>query len=503
MHQANARMDAGPSCRPLMRHHLNAPIRRRTFLQRSAAAASLLALPGLPVLPLRAADKPVPPSDRVNVGLIGIGAMGSGHLRRLAGDPGFQLVAVCDVDGTRRDNAKNTAEQMYAATTTSGTYKGCTAYNDYRDVLARSDLDAVLIATPDHWHSPIAIAAAQAGKDVYCEKPISVTIEEGRQVVETVRRYRRVFQTGTQYRSIPTIRDVVGFVRRGGLGKVKQVFTQLFTLNTWFGNARFQPFTNVLNPDRLGRSFVPLDFALPAEPVPPGLDWDLWVGPAPWRPYNRLYHVNPSPGVVPWSFDEAFGVTSSTWFLSHAADVIQYALGVEESGPVEVIHPSSGEFLTLTFRYANGTLLHFIEDWSQVKTQYHAVPDDARLAGMFGGVFVGERGWVTSLTSGGLIEAGPTSLFDEMKLRTREVGLGGNNHHANWLECIHTRQAPSCSEELGHRTSTIGHLTNIAYWTGQSLKWNPQTEEFANNDAANRLRSRAARPIAPPQPLPA
>lgn len=469
----------------------------------TAAAASLFALPGLPVIAIRATEKPVPPSERVNVALIGIGAMGSGHLRRLAGDPGFQLVAVCDVDRTRRDNAKNIAEQMYATATASGTYKGCAAYNDYRDVLARADLDAVLIATPDHWHSPIAIAAAQAGKDVYCEKPISVTIEEGRRVVETVQRYGRVFQTGTQYRSIPTIRDVVGFVRRGGLGKVKQVFTQLFTLRTWFGNARFQAYAGTLNPSRTGGSFVPLDFALPAEPVPAGLDWDLWVGPAPWRPYNRLYHVNPSPGVVPWSFDEAFGVTSSTWFLSHAADVIQYALGVEETGPVEVIHPNAGEFPTLTFRYANGTLLHFIEDWAQVKTQYHAVPADARLAGMFGGVFVGERGWLTSLTNGGLIEAGPASLFDEMKLKTREVGPGGNNHHANWLECIHTRQAPSCSEELGHRTATIGHLTNLAYWTGQSLKWNPATEEFTNCDAANRLRSRAARPLPPSIPTPA
>ncbi len=486
-----------------MRQHLASPIRRRTFLQRSAAAASLLALPGLPAIALHAAEKPVPPSDRVNVGLIGIGAMGSGHLRRLAGDPGFQLVAVCDVDRTRRDHAKNIAEQMYAAVTTSGTYKGCTAYNDYRDVLARADLDAVLIATPDHWHSPIAIEAAKAGKDVYCEKPISVTIAEGRRVVEAVRRYGRVFQTGTQYRSIPTIRDVVKFVRGGGLGKVKQVFTQLFPLNNWLRSERFKPFANVVDADRLGGSYPPLDFALPAEPVPAGLDWDLWVGPAPARPYNRLYHVNPSPGVVPWSFDEAFGVTSSTWFLSHAADVIQYALGVEETGPIEVIHPNSGEFPTLTFRYANGTLLHFIEDWAQVKTQYHAVPADARLAGMFGGVFVGERGWLTSLTNGGPIEAGPVSLFDEMKLKTREVGPGGNNHHANWLECMHTRQAPSCSEELGHRTATIGHLTNLAYWTGQSLKWNPTAEEFANCDAANRLRSRAARPIPPPGPKPA
>jgi hypothetical protein len=251
---------------------------------------------------------------------------------------------------------------------------------------------------------------------------------------------------------------------------------------------------NVLNPEVTGKSFTPLDFALPAEPVPEGLDWELWVGPAPWRPFNRLYHENPSPGVVPWAFCDAFGVTSSTWFLSHAADVIQYALGVEQSGPSEVIHPASGGFPTLTMRYSSGTLLHFIQDWSQVQTLYPgSVPADARLAGMFGGVFVGERGWMTSLTGGGPIEAGPASLLDELKLKSREVNIGANDHHANWLKCLRNREAPYCPEELGHRTSSLGILTNIAWWTGQSLKWDPAKEEFANCDAANRLRSRATR----------
>ena len=468
-------------------------IPRREFLRRGATAAGLLVLPTFPTSDARAAEGSIPPGERVNVGLIGIGAMGSGHLRRLAGDPAFQLVAVCDVDSTRRENARDTVEKMYAAATTSGTYRGCAAYNDFREVLAREDIDAVLIATPDHWHSLMAIEAARAGKDIYLEKPISMTIQEGRRVVETVQRYGRVFQTGTQYRSAPTIRQVCQFIRDGGLGKVKTVFTQLFTLGGWLHGERFKPYVGVVNPDRFGGSYVPMDFALPAEDVPEGLDWNLWVGPAPWRPYNRLYHINPSPGVVPWSFDDAFGVTSSTWFLSHAADVIQYALGVERGGPVDIIHPGSGEFPTLTFRYANGTLLHFVADWAQVKSLYNGVPADARLAGMFGGVFVGERGRMTGLSGGGQIEAGPATLLDEMKLASREVNIGANDHHANWLKCIHSRGKPSCDEELGHRTAAIGHLTNIAYWTGQSLKWDPAKEEFNASDAANRLRSRAAR----------
>ena len=468
-------------------------MRRREFLKRSATAAGVLAAPCFIPSSAWGADGALPPSERITVGLIGRGLMGSGHLRRLVGDPGFHVLGVCDVDKVRRDAGKSTVEEQYAADSDRGTYHGCAAYNDYREMLARPDLDAVLIATPDHWHVLPAIDAAKAGKDVYLEKPISMTIQEGRRLVETMRRYDRVFQTGTQYRSIPTIRRVCQFVREGGLGKVKSVFTLLNNLAGFIGGGRFKACAQVMNLEVTGRSYVPLDFPLPAEPVPEGLDWDLWVGPAPWRPYNSVYHINPSPGVVPWSFCDAFGVTSSTWFLSHAADVIQYALGVETSGPVEVIHPASGEFPTLTCKYASGTLLHFVDHWGMVKDVYKAVPATARLAGNFGGVFVGERGWMTSMSTGGPIEGGPEKLFEEIALKTREVNIGSNNHHANWLECIRTRKKPLCDEELGHRTASLGHLTNIAFWTGQSLKWDPVKEEFLGNDAANRLRARAMR----------
>jgi hypothetical protein len=467
---------------------------RRAFLKRGATAAGILAAPWFVPASARGADGSLAPSNRIGVGLIGRGAMGSGHLRRLAGDPGFQLLAVCEVDAQRREAGRSAVEQMYAAARTSGAYRGCAAYNDYRELLARQDIDAVLIATPDHWHALQSIDAAKAGKDVYCEKPVSVTIQEGRRIAETVRRYGRVFQTGTQYRSIPTIRQVVQFVRDGGLGKVKAAFTVLSSLAGFLGAERYRRYAQVLNVETCGKSYVPLDFPLPAEPVPEGLDWELWVGPAPWRPFNRLYHENPSPGVVPWSFSDAFGVTSSTWFLSHAADVIQYALGMEKSGPVEIIHPNSGEFPTLTCRYATGTLLHFVDHWGMVKDLYQAVPATARLAGNFGGVFVGERGWVTSMSAGGAIEGGPEELFARMALKTREVNIGANNHHANWLACIRTRQAPSADEEIGHRSASLGLLAYLAYRTGQSLKWDPVKEEFPGNDAANRLRARAARP---------
>jgi hypothetical protein len=470
-------------------------ITRRSFLGRSLAVAGALTVPEYIPASVRGAEGNVSPSNRITVGLIGKGAMGGGHLQRLAYDPQFRLAAVCDVDRTRREAGRQAVEDIYAATERDGSYKGCAAYNDYREVLARADIDAVVIVTPDHWHALISIDAAKAGKDIYCEKPISVTMQEGRRVVETVQCYGRVFQTGTQYRSIPAIRTVCQFIRDGRLGKIRNVYTNLHSLSRWFGAAeRFKAFAGVIGPDRWADCYVPMDFALPTEPVPEGLDWDSWVGPAPWRSYNRLYHVNPSPGVVPWSFCDAFGVTSSTWFLSHAADVIQWALGYERSGPVEVIHPNSGEFPTMTCRYANGTLLHFVDDWSMVKELYHAVPASARLGGLFGGLFVGERGWLTSMSGAGRLEGEPESLFDEMGLkRTPEVNIGSNDHHANWLASIRTRKQPSADEEIGHRAAALGHLLNISFWTGQSLKWDPVNEKFYGNEAAYRLLSRAVR----------
>jgi len=466
---------------------------RRQFLGRTAALSGIVAAPWLIPSSARGAGENVAPSERITVGLIGKGLMGGGHLHRLAGDQDVQVLAVCDVDRLRCEDGKRYVEETYAADRSSGTYRGCAAYNDYRELLARPDIDAVVIVTPDHWHALQAIDAAKAGKDIYCEKPISITIRQGRRLVEEVRRYGRVFQTGTQYRSIPTIRQVCEFVRAGGLGRVKSVFTLWNSLAGFIGASRFKPYAQVVDVEKLGSSYVPLDFALPAEPVPEGLDWDLWVGPAAWYPYNHLYHTNPSPGVVPWSFCEDFGAASVTWYHSHSADVIQYALGMENSGPVELIHPGSGEYPTLTCKYANGTLLHLVDHWGMVKDVYKAVPATARLEGNFGGVFVGERGWVTSMSTGGPVEGGPEEIFEEMKLRTRQVNIGENNHHSNWFECIRTRRQPSCGEEIGHRSASLGHLTIIAHKLQRSLKWDPDKEEFTGDEAANHLRSCAMR----------
>lgn len=470
---------------------LSRRLSRRRFLGHTAAG--VVAAPWVVSTAVRGAKAAAAPSERITVGLIGRGLMGRGHLRRLVGDPSVQVLGVCDVDSARCQESVQLVDETYTTDRADGTYRGCVGYNDYRELLARTDLDAVVIATPDHWHTLQSIDAAEAGKDVYCEKPLSLTIQEGRRLAETMRRYGRVFQTGTQYRSIPTIRRICEFVRAGGLGRVKSVFTIWNTLHSWLGAPRFRPYAQLIHAEQRGRSPVPLDFALPAEPVPAGLDWDLWVGPAAWHAYHHLYHTNPPPGVVPWSFCEDFGAASVTWFHSHAADVIQYALGVERSGPVEILHPSSGEFPTLTCRYADGTLLHHVDHWGQVAGLYHAVPATARLAGLFGGLFIGERGWLTSMTASGPVEGQPESLWEELQLPTRDPNPGANNHHQNWFECIRTRQRPSSDEEIGHRSASLGHLVTIAYKLQRSLKWDPVREEFLGDDEANRLRSRAMR----------
>ncbi len=466
---------------------------RREFL--GAAGASAVATAAAPwIVPDTAlgAQGTTVPSARITVGLIGVGCMGRGHLNWLLGEESVQLLAVCDVDRLRRHYAQATAEDRYAAQRGAGTYRGCTAYNDYRELLARPDIDAVVIATPDHWHTPISVHAAKAGKDIYCEKPISMTIQEGRCLVETVRRYGRVFQTGTQYRSMPPIRRVCAFVRAGRLGNVRSVFTQVSSLAGVAHSPQLKPYILEADREAIGRSYVPLEIPIPGEPVPEGLDWDLWVGPARWRPYNSVYHRNPIPGVVPWAFCADFGLGALTWNLSHAADVIQYALGMEDQGPVEIIHPQSGQFPTLTCRYANGTLLHYVDHWGVVKDVYKAVPAAAPLAGNFGGLFVGERGWITSMY-GAPIESEPVSLLEEAGLRRHEVVTGYNDHHANWLHAIRTRKRPSSDVEIGHRSASLGHVANIAFRLGRSLKWDPLKEEFPDDDEANRLRAQAMR----------
>ncbi len=275
------------------------PTSRRQFIK---TAVSTAAAPWIIPATAWGTDTIAPPSQRITLGFIGVGMMGQGHHRRFLQQADTQVLAICDVDTWRRENAQQLTLQTYAERTTSGTYKGCDAYRDLRDLLARADIDAVVIATGDRWHGVASVLAAEAGKDIYCEKPMSLTIYQARAMVDAVRRYGRVFQTGLQQRSAREFRLAANLVRDGALGTIRDVYVHF-------------PGTSS-------------DVDLPAEPVPDGLDWDLWLGPAPWRPFNSRFHIyGRPPRVVPWDFCRDFGGGNLTSNAVHSFDVVQWAPG--------------------------------------------------------------------------------------------------------------------------------------------------------------------------------
>jgi len=439
---------------------------RRQILKSAVAAGGVVAAPWVISATALGKNGAVAPSNRITVGGIGIGMMGQGHLRCFLGYPESQVLAVCDVDQWRRENAKTNVEQTYAAAQTSGAYRGCQAYTDLRDLLARDDIDAVVVATGDNWHATASVMAVKSGKDVYCEKPISLTIREARAMADSARRYGRVFQIGLQQRSTPEFQKACGLVQKGAIGKVKIVYVCF-------------PGTSD-------------DVSLPTEPVPEGLDWDQWLGPAPWRPFNGRFHrYGRPPHVVPWHFCRDFGGGNLTSNAVHAFDVVQWGLGMDESNPVEVIPPETGEYPVLTYKYANGVLLQV--DWKlNPETQF--VPegwDVGTRIQNFGALFVGEDGWI-HVGRQGYLRAHPKEIL-EQPAGEPDPWHPVNNHHQDWLHCIETRQRPACDVSIGCRSTIVSHLGCIAHWTGRALKWDPVKEEFLGDEEANRLRWRAMR----------
>ncbi|MBN1417379.1 MAG: Gfo/Idh/MocA family oxidoreductase [Planctomycetes bacterium] len=394
------------------------------------------------------------PSERIGLGFIGIGCMGQHHLRRFLAAPEARVLGVCDVDTWRRENAKKTAGE------------GCDAYIDLRDLLDRTDIDAVVITTGDRWHVPAGVLAAKAGKDIYCEKPMSLTIRQARVMVETVRRHARVFQVGLQQRSTLEFRIACQLVQEGALGKVADVY--------------------VTHPGTCG------DVTLPAEPVPDGLDWDLWLGPAPWRPYNSRFHIyGRPPHVVPWHFCRDFGGGNLTSNAVHAFDIVQWGLGMDESGPVEIIPPETGKVPSLTYRYANGTQLQV--DWKLDKGK-HRLPegwDTSTAIQSFGALFAGEKGWI-HVGREGFLQSYPEEIVGRRPIGP-EAPRPVEDHHANWLSCIRSRERPACDVAVGAQSTIVSHLGCIAHWTGRALKWDPAKEEFAGDEEANRMRARPQR----------
>jgi predicted dehydrogenase len=412
---------------------------RREFLNKSLRTAGAVgvgaALPAF--IPARAlgADG-VAPSDKIGMGFIGVGGMGSGHLGAFLGNPQVKVLAVCDVYGPHRSRAQVVAE--------------CAAYSDYRELLERDDIDAVLIATPDHWHALTSIHACEAGKDVYCEKPLSLTIEDGRAMVEAVRRYGRVFQTGSQQRSEENFRFACELVRSGRIGKLHTV--------------------------RVGIGGGPTSGWEPNTDPPPELDWNMWLGPAPWAPYNPqrcIYNFR-------WFWDYSGG--KMTDWGAHHNDIAQWGMGTERTGPIRITpakytFPADGLYETATsfeiiYEYANGVTLITASDGHGIR-------------------FEGPDGWVH--VDRGFLETSPKELMQE-QLGPGDVHLYRSpGHHEDWLNCIRTRQRPICDVEIGYKSIVVCHLGNIAIRTGRALRWDPASERFVGDDEANRWISKPYR----------
>ncbi len=429
---------------------------RRAFLKTSATLGAGLALPAIvPASVFGAAA----PSERIAVGCIGVGRMGTGDLREALGSAQVQVVAVCDVDANRVRAAQRLVDSYYRDRGAGDSYQGCAGHGDFRELLARSDIDAVQIATPDHWHAIPAIEAAKAGKDIFLQKPLTLTIQEGRVLSDTVRRYGRVFQTGSQQRSDARFRQACELVRNGRIGKLQTI--------------------------KVGFDIDPGTTPQAPMPVPENLDYDMWVGPAPWAPYTeQRVHPQRGYGRPGWLRIADYGAGMITGWGSHHNDIAQWGMGTEHTGPVEIEaraeFPKDGLWdvhglFHIEYTYANGVKV--------ICTDNRENQQGVR--------FEGTDGWV--YVRRGAIQAEPASLLEET------IGADGiklpvsNNHKANFYECIKSRAATVAPVEPAHRSCTVCLLGDIAMRLGRKLRWDPDAEQIMGDEQANRMVSKPMR----------
>ncbi|MCC7084173.1 MAG: Gfo/Idh/MocA family oxidoreductase [Pirellulales bacterium] len=420
------------------------------------------------------------PSNRIHIGFIGLGNQSKIDLPNFLKNDDVQVLAVCDVntgsDGYRdpkdflgREPGKQKVEAYYADRQPSGTYKGCDAYTDFRDVLARDDLDAVVIVAPDHWHAVMTVAACAAGKDVYCEKPLSLTVADGQSMVKAVRQYKRILQTGSQHRSSDAIRRGCELVRNGRIGKLQRIFT-------------FVAENNFAGP---GPGWTPM-------PVPKGFDYPMWLGPALDAPYHAdrcLYKFR---------FIADYSGGQTTNFGAHSLDVAQWGHGTELTGPVEFADMGS-EWPTPGSLFTTATKVAFEARYADGVT----LVCETRQPG-FGARFEGSEGWV-QLDSNGL-RCSPESLKttfigpNEIHLPVSVLGdlamedsAAESRHVRNFLNAVKSRQDPIEPVEVGHRTASMCHLGNIAMQLKRKIKWDPEAEKIVGDDEAASMLSRPKR----------
>ena len=418
---------------------------RREFLGRAAVAGAALASPA--IVPASVFG-PNAPSNRITIGLIGMGLSMAGHHRRLLRRDDVQVLAVCDVEDAKREKAKAQTEQTYSARKAGGAYHGCAAANEYERILERPDIDAVIVATPDHWHALIALAAMKRGKDVYVEKPMTLTVREGRLLSEVATRSGAILQVGSQQRSERAFRRACEIVRNGWLGQVHTLYTQLGEL--------------------------PPPQTLPEQPIPDGLDYDRWLGPTPWCAYHPQRVAGNGRGG--WRCFWEYGSRNNGDWGAHHFDIIQWALGMDHSGPVQFLPKGCDGAPYQSHIYADGTRV-----WKN-----HPVKHGQMIQ------FIGERGEVL-VSRQDRLETTPAELKNR-PLAPGELHLyESSDHEGNWLECIKTRRQPICPAEVGHRSATICHLHGIAQRLNRPIRWDPLKEEILGDTYASRWLDRPRR----------
>lgn len=410
---------------------------RRHFL--AGAAATLAYGPTI----LRAA----PGSDRLNIAFIGYGKRAYAVMGQALKQKDIRVVAVCDVEGTRLAKAKEVVESAYADDRKSGQYKGCKTYVDFRELLEREDLDAVVIMTPDHLHVPMSLAAAAKKLDIYSEKPLTHNIAEGRMLVNAVIKNQIIFQTGSQQRSEfgARFRTAVELIWAGRIGTVKTI--------------------------RIGVGASPKPCDLPGQPKPDNVNWDLWLGPAPLREYNQALCPQGMHNHFPdfRKYEEYAGGMLAD-MGAHHFDIAQWALGMDASGPVSVEPPATGD-TGLKFTYANGVEM------------FHGGPSGCTFEGTGGSIYVDRS----------KLESDKKEILSAPLSEKDRRAIDSKDHLRNWLDCLKSRKEPICSVETGHRTAAVCHLANIGYKLRRKLTWDPVAETFANDAEANALCSRKPR----------
>ena len=386
------------------------------------------------------------PSDMITLGFIGTGKQGRGLTSAFLETGEVKIIALSEVYKDKGILTQENIKNFYAKNGQEGKYANIPVYNDFRELLARKDIDGVVIATPDHWHAAGAVRAAEAGKDIFCEKPLALTVKEGRAMVNATRLHGRVFQTGSMQRSWAEFRQAVELVRNGYIGEIKSI--------------------------KVSVGPPPIKYDLAAQPIPDGLDWSKWLGPNAPSAFNSELAPPVSNDVYPnWRKYKEFGGGGVTDWGAHMFDIAQWALDMDNSGPVEVSAPDGGVHTNLTFRYKNGTIMtHEKWEWE------NAV------------LFTGTEGEIR--IERGKLETTPASLKDRIIGESEKHVYKSVDHYKDFLNAMRKRTMPVCDVETGHRTASVCNIGNIAYQLNRTLQWDPVKELFANDEEANALLGR-------------